>query len=133
MVLSPHFVGLVHYVIQIRIENHLLVALLDSESEASFFFRQRAPRESLGLPLGDDVFPDDGDAVVGVDDAVIVGEAEGDGAGVERAGEAETAAGDGDGGAQIELDGVVELVGVDAVDLRDVEVAVGGEPVGDPV
>lgn len=84
--------------------------------------------------MGDDVFPDDGDGFVGVDDAVIVGEAEGDGAGVECAGEAEAAAGgDGDGGAEIELDGVVELVGVDAVDLGDVEVAVGGEPVGDPV
>jgi len=85
------------------------------------------------LPLGDDVFLDDGNAVVGVDDAVIVGEAEGDGTGVELAGEAEAAVGDGDGGAEIELDGVVELVGVDDVDLGDVEVAVGGEPVENPV
>jgi hypothetical protein len=85
------------------------------------------------LPLGDDVFLDDGNAVVGVDDAVIVGEAEGDGTGVELAGEAEAAVGDGDRGAEIELDGVVELVGVDDVDLGDVEVAVGGEPVENPV
>jgi hypothetical protein len=35
--------------------------------------------------------------------------------------------------AQINLDSVVELVGVDAVNLGDVEVAVGGEPVGDSI
>jgi len=133
LVLSPHFVGLFHYVVQIRIKNQLLVTLLDSESEASLFFRQRAPQESLRLPLGDNVFLDDGNNVVGVGDAIIVREAKGDGTGVERMGEAEVAADDGDEGAEIELDGVVELVGVDAVDLGDVEVAVGGEPVGDPV
>jgi hypothetical protein len=78
-------------------------------------------------------FLDDGNAVVGVDDAVIVGEAEGDGTGVERVGEAEATASDGDRGAEINLDSVVELVGVDAVNLGDVEVAVGGEPVGDSI
>lgn len=77
------------------------------------------------------MFPEDGDAVEGVDHAVVVGEAEGDGGGVEGAREAEACAGDGDGGAEVELDGVVELVGVDAVDLGDVEVVVGGEPVED--
>lgn len=79
------------------------------------------------------MFPEDRYAVIGVDDAVIVGEAEGDSTGIEGAGEAEAAAGGGDGGAEVELDGVVELVRVDAVDLGDVEVAVGGEPVEDPV
>jgi hypothetical protein len=52
---------------------------------------------------------------------------------LERAGEAEAAASDGDRGAEINLDSVVELVGVDAVNLGDVEVAVGGEPVGDSI
>lgn len=83
------------------------------------------------MSLSDDVFPEHIDAVKGVDDGVIVGEAEGEGAGVEGACEAETVAGDGDGGAEVELDGVVELVGVDAVNLRYVEVAVGGEAVED--
>ena len=73
------------------------------------------------------MLPDDGDAVEGVDEGVVVGEAEGGGGGVQGAGEAEAAAGDGGGGgAQVELDGVVELVGVDAVDFGDVEVAVVG-------
>lgn len=71
-------------------------------------------------------------AVEGVDDAVIVGEAEGNGAGVEGASEAESASGDGHGGAQVQLHRVVQLVRVDSVDLRDVEVAIGREPVEDP-
>lgn len=79
------------------------------------------------------MFPEHIDAVEGVDDAVIVGEAEGEAAGVEGAREAKAVAGDGDGGAQVKLDGVVKLVGVDAVDLGDVEVAVGREAVEDPV
>ena len=77
--------------------------------------------------MRDDVFPEDVNAVKGVGDVVIVGEAEGEAAGVDGAREAEAVAGDGDGGAEVELDGVVELVGVDAVDLGDVIVAVGGE------
>ena len=85
------------------------------------------------MSLRDDVFPEDGGTVEGVGDGVIVGETEGEGGGVEGAGEAEAVAGDGDGGAEVELDSVVELVGVDAVDLRYVEVAVGGEQVEDPV
>ena len=72
-------------------------------------------------------------AIEGVDDAVIVGQPEGEARGVDGACEAEAVTGDGDGGAQVELDGVVELVGVDAVDLRYVEVAVGGEAVEDTV
>lgn len=79
------------------------------------------------------MLPEDGDAIEGVHHAVIVREPKSDGAGVEGTCQAEAAAGDGDGGAQVELDGVVELVGVHAVDLRDVEVVVGGEPVEDLV
>ena len=72
-------------------------------------------------------------AVEGVHDAVIVREAEGEPGRVHGACEAQPVAGDGDGGAQVQLDGVVELVGVHTVDLRYVEVAVGGEAVEDPV
>lgn len=79
------------------------------------------------------MLPEDGNAVEVVHHAVVVGEAEGDGAGVEGAREAEAGASDGDRGAEVELHGVVELVGVDAIDLRDVEVVVGGEPVEDLV
>lgn len=43
------------------------------------------------------MFPNDGDAVVDVDEAVVVGEAEGYSAGVEAAGEAKPVAGDGGG------------------------------------
>jgi hypothetical protein len=46
--------------------------------EASLSSGKRAPQESLRLPLGDKLFSDDGDTVVGVDNAVIVGEVEGD-------------------------------------------------------
>lgn len=87
----------------------------------------------MRVSLRDDVFPEDVNAVKGVGDVVIVGEAEGEAAGVDGAREAEAVAGDGDGGAEVELDGVVELVGVDAVYLRYVEVAVGGEAVEEAV
>lgn len=79
------------------------------------------------------MFPEDGDAVESVDDGVVVGETERDGGGVDGASEAQTVSGDGNGGAQVELDGVVELVGVDAVDFCYVEVAVGREEVEDSV
>ena len=83
------------------------------------------------------MLPEDGDAVEDVGDPVVVREAEGDGARVGDAREAEArvvagggnGAVDGDGGAEVEADGVVELVGVDAVYLRYVEVRVGGEHV----
>lgn len=77
------------------------------------------------------MFPEDGNAEEDVDEVVGVGEAEGDGGGVGGAGEAKAAAGDGSGGAEVELGGVVELVGVHAVDLGDVVVAVGGAEVED--
>lgn len=81
------------------------------------------------------MLPPEGDPTEGVEEGVIVGQAEGDGGGVDGAGKAEAAGGGGGrgGGAEVELDGVVELVGVDAVDLGDVEVAVGREVVGEAV
>lgn len=111
-----------------------MVLLFDFESETSFFFRQWAPREGLGLSLSDDMLPLDFNAVEDVDEAVVIGKAEGDGGGVEGAGEAEAATtvgcgGSGDGGSEVELGGVVKLVGVDTVDLGDVVVAVVGEGV----
>ncbi|PON75966.1 hypothetical protein PanWU01x14_039170 [Parasponia andersonii] len=114
-------------------EDEVLVPLPDAEGEAPLVLRERSPREGLGLALRDDVFPEDSGAVEGIGDDVIVGEAEGDGAGVEGARQAEAAASEGGGGGEVELDGVVELVSVDAVDLRYVEVAVGGEAVEDLV
>ncbi|KAK7251002.1 hypothetical protein RIF29_33852 [Crotalaria pallida] len=95
---------------------------LDVEREATLLVGDWAPREGLGLSLGDDVFPEDIDAVESVGDGVIVGEAESESAKVEGAGETETGAGEGDRVAEVKLDGVVELVGVDAVNLGDVEV-----------
>lgn len=71
------------------------------------------------------MFPQDPDAFVAVHEAVVVGQPEGDGAGVEPASEAQAVAGDGSGATEVQLDGVVEFVGVDAVDLCDVIVAVG--------
>ncbi|KAM1133294.1 hypothetical protein ACFX19_043269 [Malus domestica] len=41
--------------------------------------------------------------------------------------EVDAGASDGDRGFEVELHGVIELVGVDAIDLPDVEVVVGGE------
>jgi hypothetical protein len=73
------------------------------------------------------VFPDDGDGVKRVDDGVVVGETECDGGGVDGACEAETVTCDGDRGAEVKLDGIVKLVGVDAVNLCYVEVTEGGE------
>ncbi|KAL2558973.1 Uncharacterized protein Fot_03712 [Forsythia ovata] len=113
--------------------HNLSVLFLDSKSEASFLFRKRSPRKHLGLPLTDNVFPFDGCAIIGIHEAVVVGEAEGDGARIEAAREAEAGADDGGGATEIELDGVVELVGVDTVDLGDVIVAVGGELVEEAV
>lgn len=133
LVLPTDLVGSLHDEVEVRGEDQGFVSLLDAESEAALLLGQRSPGEGLSLSLRDDVFPEDGDVVEGVDDGVVVGEAEGDGGGVDGAGEAQTVAGDGDGGAEVELDGVVELVGVDAVDLRYVEVAVGGEEVEDSV
>lgn len=77
------------------------------------------------------MFPEHRHAVEGVHHAVVVGEAKGDGRGVEGARQAQPRAGDRNRGAQVQLDGVVQLVGVDSVDLGDVEVVVGREPVED--
>jgi len=133
LVLPPDIAGFLHNVIEVGIEDQGLVFLLDPEREATLLVGERTPGEGLGLPLRDHVLPEDVDAVEGVHDAVIVGEPEGEAAGVDSACETEAVSGDGNGGAEVELHGVVELVGVDAVDLRYVEVAVGGEAVEDPV
>lgn len=127
LILPPQLVRPLHHEIEVRAEHQLFVLFPHPQSEAPLLLRQGAPREGLRLALGDDVLPLDGDPLVGVDEAVVVGEAECYGGGVEAAGEAEAVAGDGGGGAEVELDGVVELVGVDAVDLGDVVVAEGGE------
>ena len=119
--------------IQVRVEDQALVFLLDAEREAALLLGHWAPREGLGLSLRDDVLPEDGGGVEGVEDGVVVGEAEGDGGGVEGAREAEAVGGGDGGGAEVELDGIVELVGVDAVDLRYVEVAEGGEELEESV
>ena len=76
--------------------------------------------------LRHDVLPEDGDPIEGVHQGVVVGEAEGGGRGIQGPGKAQPATGDGGGGARVELDNVVELVGVDAIDFSDIEVAVGG-------
>lgn len=79
------------------------------------------------------MLPDGRSTGEGVEEAVVGGgEAEGEGGGVEVAGEVDMGGGgDGGGVGEVELDGAVELVGVDAVDFGDVEVAVGGGPVAD--
>ena len=69
---------------------------------------------------------EDGDLFEGVHQGVDVGEAEGGGRGIQVPGEAQPAAGDRGGGAQVGLDNVVELAGADAIDFSDIEVAVGG-------
>ncbi|KAL2459359.1 Uncharacterized protein Fot_55048 [Forsythia ovata] len=113
--------------------HNLSVLFLDSKSEASFLFRQRSTRKRLGLSLTDNMFSFDGCAIIGIHEAVVVGEAKGNGAGIEAAREAEAGVDDGGGATEIELDGVVELVGVDTVDLGDVIVVVGREPVEEVV
>ena len=130
-----NLLGLLDDVIQVRVEDQALVSLLDAEREAALLLGHWAPGEGLGLSLRDDVLPEDGGGVEGVDDGVVGGEAEGDGGGVEGAREAEAGGGGdgGGGGAEVELDGIVELVGVDAVDLRYVEVAEGGEELEESV
>ncbi|CAH8337164.1 unnamed protein product [Eruca vesicaria subsp. sativa] len=131
-----NLLGLLHDVIQVRVKNQDFVLFLDPEREASLLLGHWSPGEGLGLSLCDDVFPEDGDGVERVGDGVVVGEAEGDGGGVEGAGEGEAVGGEGGdgGGGEVELDGIVELVGVDAVvDLGDVEVAEGGEELEEAV
>ena len=113
--------------VEVGLENHRLVLFPDSQSENSFLLRNRAPREGLGMPLSDDVLPRRGNAIKGVYEAVVVAETKGEGGGVDLTAEAETAAGDGETAAEVELDGVVKLVGADAVNLCYLEVAVGGE------
>ena len=76
--------------------------------------------------LRHDVLPEDGDPIEGVHQGVVVGEAKGGGRGIQGPGEAQPAVGDGGGLARVELDSVVELVGVDAIDFSDIKVAVGG-------
>lgn len=118
-----------HDVIEVGLEDEILVLFPDTESETTLLVGQWAPGEGMGLAVGDNVFPDDGDAAEDVEEAVVVGEGEGDGGGVGGTREGEAVAGDGGGGAEVELGGVVEFVGVDAVDLGDFVEAVGGEPV----
>lgn len=73
------------------------------------------------------MLPNGGCAFECVDKAIVVGEAEGEDGGIEGTGEREAGASNGGGGAEVELNSVVELVGVNSVDLGDVEVAVSGE------
>ena len=84
--------------VQVRAEDKSFVFLLDAEREAALLIGHWAPREGLSLSLRDDVFPEDGGGVEGVDDGVVVGEGECGGGGVGGAGEAETVGGDGGGG-----------------------------------
>lgn len=133
LILPANLAGSLHDVVQVGVEDQVFVFLLDPEREPTLLLRHWPPGEGLGLSLRDDVFPDDGDGVEGVHDGVVVGEAEGDWGGVDGAREAEAVSGDGDGGAEVELDGIVKLVGVDAVNLRYVEVTEGGEELEDSV
>uniref|UniRef100_A0A7C9CC09 Uncharacterized protein n=1 Tax=Opuntia streptacantha TaxID=393608 RepID=A0A7C9CC09_OPUST len=121
-------------VVQVPVQDTFFVGLLDPEGEDPFLVGHGSPGECLRRgALTDEVLPLEHGAVEGVEESVVVGEAEGDGGGVEVAGEGEAAgrADGGGGGGEVELDGGVELVGVDAVDLGDVVVAVGGEMVAD--
>lgn len=119
--------------VEVGREDERLVRLFYAEREAALLLRERPPRDGLRLALRDTVLPGGSSAAEGVHQAVVVGEPEGEGGGVEAAGEAKAGGCDGGGAAEIELHGVVQLVGVYAVDLGDVEVAVGGEAVKDAV
>ncbi|KAK8661082.1 hypothetical protein V6N13_051984 [Hibiscus sabdariffa] len=114
-------------------EDQGLVFLLDPESEPSLLLRQWSPSKSLGLPLNHDMLPQHGGAAERIEDTVIVGETERSGGRVESTSEAQAVAIVGNEGTEIELDGVVEFVGADAVDLGDVEVAVGREEMEETV
>lgn len=124
MILSSNISGFLHDVIQVGVEDEGFVPLFNSKGEASLLIWEGAPGEGLRLTLRDHVLPPGGDPVEGIHERIIVGQAVGEAAGIECSGEADAAAGDGGGAAEIELDRVVELVGVDPVDLGDVEVAV---------
>lgn len=109
------------------------MGLLNPKSEDPLLVGYGSPGERLRRELSDEMLPLENGAFEGVEEGVVVREAEGDGGGVEVASEAEAAGGadGGGGGGEVELDGGVELIGVDAVDLGDVVVAVGGEAVVD--
>lgn len=75
------------------------------------------------------MFPYNFYAVVGIYQAVVAGKVEGDGARIKGAVEAEAVGGKSGGAAEIELHGVLKLVGVDTVDFCDFIVAVRCEGV----
>nr|GMD74268.1 hypothetical protein CR513_06367 [Ipomoea batatas] len=134
LVLAAYVVGPFHYVVEVGAEDGGFVLLFSPEEKPAFLLREWAPREGGRLAGGDHVLPHHAHAVVTVCQAVVVAEAEGDGAGVEAAGQAEPVArAHPRRAAQVELHRVVELVGVHAVDLRYVVVAVGGEPAAEAV
>ncbi|RDY09270.1 hypothetical protein CR513_06367, partial [Mucuna pruriens] len=129
LILPPNVAGFLHNVIQYE----GFVPLLDSEREPTLLVGEWAPRESLCLPLRHHVLPQHAHAVEAVHDAVIVRESEGEPARVHGACQAQPVPSNGHRRAQVQLDRVVQLVRVHAVDLRYVEEAVRGEAVEDPV
>lgn len=62
--------------VEIGVKDYRLVSLPDSESETPFLIRHRPPGEGLGLPLCDNVLPPGLGAPEGVEEAVVVREAE---------------------------------------------------------
>jgi len=133
LALATDVLGLIHDVVQVGVEDEILVGLPDPECEAALLVGEGTPREGTGPALHDHVLPLDSNAVKDVVHAVVFGEAESGGAGVEGATKGEAAGGGADEGAEVELDVVVELIGVRTVDLDDVVGAVGGETVEGPV
>ena len=72
-------------------------------------------------------------AVISIDEPIIIGKPESDGRGVEAAGKTQPVAGNGCGAGKVELDRIVEFVSVDTVNLRNVVVAVRRSPVENPL
>lgn len=62
-----------HDVIEIALEDDGFVLLLDGEGEAALLVRDGAPGEGRVLALSDNMFPDGGGAIEGVNELVIVG------------------------------------------------------------
>ncbi|KAJ1289780.1 hypothetical protein BS78_02G190600, partial [Paspalum vaginatum] len=115
-------------VVQVRREQLVPVPAADAEREPALLLGERPPREALPLARRHHVLPRDGRAREGVHHAVAGGQPEGEGGGVERARQAEPRARRRRRrAAEVQLHGVVDLVGAHTVHLRHVEVAVGGE------
>lgn len=78
------------------------------------------------------MFPQDFNSTIEcVNERIVIGKPKSDGAGIESPCETEAIPSDGGRAAQVELNGVVKLIGINAVDLRYVIVAIGREPVAD--